>query len=95
MSGKSPLSATKEQQTELAALAGSRDRGEADRARADFRKLLKRYGMRGSMSRKGDRWDNAVTGTLFGIAQGRASARDEVRNPAPSQRRGRRLAGVL
>lgn len=34
MSGKSPLSATKEQQAELAALAGSRDRGEADRARA-------------------------------------------------------------
>lgn len=34
MSGKSPLWATKEQQAELAELAGSRDRGEADRARA-------------------------------------------------------------
>jgi putative transposase len=34
-------------------------------ASADFRKPLKRYGMRGSMSRKGDRWDNAVTETLF------------------------------
>lgn len=34
MTGKSLLSATKAQQTELAALAGSRDRGEADRARA-------------------------------------------------------------
>lgn len=34
MSGKSPLLATKEQQAELAGLAGSRDRGEADRARA-------------------------------------------------------------
>ena len=34
MSGKSPLCATKEQQAELAVLAGSRDRGEADRARA-------------------------------------------------------------
>jgi transposase len=34
MTGKSPLSATEEQQIELAALAGSRDRGEADRARA-------------------------------------------------------------
>ena len=34
MSGKSPLWATKEQQAELAVLAGSRDRGEADRARA-------------------------------------------------------------
>ena len=34
MTGKSPLSATDRQQTELACLAGSRDRGEADRARA-------------------------------------------------------------
>ena len=34
MAGKSPLSATKEQAAELASLAGSRDRGEADRARA-------------------------------------------------------------
>ena len=34
MSGKSPLWATTEQQAALADLAGSRDRGEADRARA-------------------------------------------------------------
>lgn len=34
MSGKSPLWATKEQQAGLAELGGSRDRGEADRARA-------------------------------------------------------------
>ena len=34
MTGKSSLSATDRQQTELAWLAGSRDRGEADRARA-------------------------------------------------------------
>lgn len=34
MSGKSPLWATEEQRAELAVLAGSRDRGEADRARA-------------------------------------------------------------
>jgi transposase len=34
MTGKSPLLATSEQQAELAGLAGSRDRGEADRARA-------------------------------------------------------------
>lgn len=32
--GKSPVSATKEQQAALAVLAGSRDRSEADRARA-------------------------------------------------------------
>jgi transposase len=34
MTGRSPLSATDEQRTALAVLAGSRDRGEADRARA-------------------------------------------------------------
>src|ERR1700746_1343559 len=34
MTGKSPLSATKEQRTELARLAGYRSRGDADRARA-------------------------------------------------------------
>jgi transposase len=34
--GKSPLLATEAQQTELAVLGGSRDRGEADRARAVF-----------------------------------------------------------
>ena len=34
MTGKSPLLATKKQQAELMALASSRDRGEADRARA-------------------------------------------------------------
>ena len=34
MVGQSPLSATEEQRTALRALAGSRDRGEADRARA-------------------------------------------------------------
>ena len=34
MAGQSPLSATEDQRTSLTALAGSRDRGEADRARA-------------------------------------------------------------
>ena len=34
MSGKSPVSASEEQRSALMALAGSRDRGEADRARA-------------------------------------------------------------
>ena len=34
MAGQSPLAATEEQRTALTALAGSRDRGEADRARA-------------------------------------------------------------
>jgi hypothetical protein len=34
MSGKSPVSASEDQRAALVALAGSRDRGEADRARA-------------------------------------------------------------
>jgi hypothetical protein len=34
IAGKSPLSATEEQRAALTVLAGSRDRGEADRARA-------------------------------------------------------------
>lgn len=34
MTGRSPLTATNEQRAALTALAGSRDRGEADRARA-------------------------------------------------------------
>jgi len=34
MTGKSPISASDEQRAGLTALAGSRDRGEADRARA-------------------------------------------------------------
>lgn len=32
----------------------------------DFKKLLKKHGMFGSMSRKGDCWDNAVAESFFG-----------------------------
>jgi transposase len=39
MAGQSPLSATDEQRAALTALAGSRDRGEADRARAVLLRL--------------------------------------------------------
>jgi putative transposase len=35
-------------------------------ASEDFQRELKAFGMKGSMSRKGDCWDNAVTETLFG-----------------------------
>jgi transposase InsO family protein len=38
----------------------------AQYASGDFQKQLKDFGMRGSLSRKGDCWDNAVTETLFG-----------------------------
>ncbi len=32
----------------------------------DYRRLVQDFKMESSMSRKGDRWDNAVTETLFG-----------------------------
>jgi transposase InsO family protein len=41
------------------------DRGVQYASRA-FRKLLKQYGINGSMSRKGDCWDNAVVESFFG-----------------------------
>lgn len=41
------------------------DRG-GQYASGDFQKQLVTFGMKGSMSRKGDCWDNAVTETLFG-----------------------------
>ena len=41
------------------------DRG-SQYASDDFQRELKAFGMKGSMSRKGDCWDNAVTETLFG-----------------------------
>jgi putative transposase len=41
------------------------DRG-SQYASGDFQKQLSTFAMRGSMSRKGDCWDNAVTETLFG-----------------------------
>ena len=41
------------------------DRG-AQYCSTDFQDLLKGYGMRSSMSRKGDCWDNACSETLFG-----------------------------
>jgi len=41
------------------------DRG-SQYASGDFQRQLKAFRMRGSMSRKGDCWDNAVTETLFG-----------------------------
>ena len=41
------------------------DRG-SQYASHDFQKILRRFAMRGSMSRKGNCWDNAVTETLFG-----------------------------
>ena len=41
------------------------DRGSQYASKA-FRKLLKAHGIKGSMSRKGDCWDNAVVESFFG-----------------------------
>jgi putative transposase len=41
------------------------DRG-SQYASGDFQKQLTEFGMKGSMSRRADCWDNAVTETLFG-----------------------------
>lgn len=41
------------------------DRG-SQYASDDFRALLKDYGISASMSRRGNRWDNACSETLFG-----------------------------
>ncbi len=41
------------------------DRG-SQYASKDFRRLLKAYGFKGSMSRKGNCWDNAVAESFFG-----------------------------
>ena len=41
------------------------DRG-SQYASDDFRAVIDKHGMRASMSRKGNCWDNAVTETLFG-----------------------------
>ena len=63
------------------------DRG-SQYASGDFQSQLTAFGMMGSMSRKGDCWDNAVTETLFGSLKverlhgmrfaSRRAAKDEV-----------------
>ena len=63
------------------------DRGSQYASKA-FRKLLRTYGITGSMSRKGDCWDNAVVESFFGTLkqervqwrqyQTRAEARQDV-----------------
>jgi putative transposase len=49
----------------LAGLIFHSDRG-SQYASADFSEVLKEHGIRPSMSRKGDCWDNACSETLFG-----------------------------
>ncbi len=62
MSGKSPVSASEAQRSVLAALAGSRDRGEADRARAILLTLL------GDRAREGG-WTSPRIAEAFGVRE--------------------------
>lgn len=61
---------------------------------ADFQSLLNEYGMRSSMSRKGNCWDNALR-RAWGLAEGRTAVRAQVRERESNQRRDDRLDGVL
>ena len=53
------------QRRPIAGLIHHSDRGSQYASKA-FRKLLKAHGIQGSMSRKGDCWDNAVVESFFG-----------------------------
>ena len=64
-------------------------------ASGDFQATLRGYAMRGSMSRKGNCWDNAVTETLFGSLKVERLHGMQLRNAAPGPRRGHRLACLL
>jgi transposase InsO family protein len=61
----------------------------------EFQKTLTGYGMRSSMSRKGDCWDNAPTESLLGAPEGWQDARAQVRHKETGHGRGDRLDGLL
>lgn len=73
--------ATRDRRPDLGLIHHS-DRG-SQYASADYQKELKCFGMRGSMSRKGDCWDNAVAESFF------ATIKRELidRQPWPTRRR--------
>ncbi len=80
------------------------DRGVQYASRA-FRKLLETYGIEGSMSRKGDCWDNAVVESFFGTLkseriywrsyQSRAEARSDIVEYITMRYNSRRLHSYL
>ena len=70
------------------------DRG-SQYASGDFRKQLSAFGMRGSISRKGNCWDNGVTETLFGFMKVERLHGNALRQPSSGQRRSDRLAWLL
>jgi len=87
MSGKSPVRASEEQRVALAALAGSRDRGEADRARAVLLtlagwtspKLAEAFGVREDTVRawRGDFLSGGVEALKATVAPGAAPVKSE------------------
>jgi putative transposase len=56
-----------------------------------FRKLLESHGIEGSMSRKGDCWDNAVVESFFGTFEVRAGPQAQLPDPRGSQSGHRRV----
>ena len=87
MAGKSPLAATDEQRAALATLAGSRDRVEADRARAVLLTLsgwtspqiAEAFGVRDDTVRlwRSDFADGSVTALIASVAPGPAPVKSE------------------
>ncbi len=70
------------------------DRG-SQHCSGDFQDLLTSYGMRSSMSRKGNCWNNAPTESLWGSLKVGPPVRAQVRDHAGRQGRDHRLDGVL
>jgi transposase len=87
MTGKSPLRATEEQRAELTILAGSRDRGEADRARAVLltqagwtsRRIAEAFGVREDTVRlwRSDFMNGGVAALKASVAPGPAPMKSE------------------
>jgi transposase len=87
MTGKSPLWATEEQRGELRILAGSRDRGEADRARAVLLtlagwtspRIAEAFGVREDTVRlwRGDFMNGGVAALKASVAPGPAPVKSE------------------
>ena len=87
MTGRSPLSATEMQRAELTALAGSRDRGEADRARAVLLtlsgwtspRIAEAFGVREDTVRlwRGDFMQGGVEALTARVAPGPAPVKSE------------------
>ena len=106
MAGKSPVTATNEQRGALMALAGSRDRGEADRARAVLLtlagwtspKIAEAFGVREDTVRlwRSDFANGAVGALKASLAPGPAPVKSESVGAASARiaRRGERIEAM-